>query len=111
MTEKPEKTEPPPPEKLLIDKPNDFQFHAAYLAYSTSFDRASNLEIKKQLNQSLNDLQENKIDYQTFYQNINRYRGEEGGRHDFGRSLIRTQKKKEWRRKTQKHERIERHRR
>jgi hypothetical protein len=98
-------------EKLLIDNPSDFQFHAAYLTYSDTYDKTANPENKKQLNQNIRGLQQNQIDYSTFYRNISQYRTEEGSQHTYGRTLIKTQKKREWRRKTQKHERIERHRR
>jgi hypothetical protein len=37
------------PEKLLIDSPSDFQFHAAYLTYSNTYDKTANPEAKKQL--------------------------------------------------------------
>jgi hypothetical protein len=111
MTEKPDSDESTSPEKLLIDNPSDFQFHVAYLAYSNAYDKTDDIETKKQLNQNISALQKNEIDYPTFYRNISQYRKEETSQHDYGRTLIRTQKKREWRRKTQKHERIERHRR
>jgi hypothetical protein len=95
--------------KLMIDKPSDFQFHAAYLTYSNTYDRTTNIETKKELNQNIRALQQSQIDYPTFYKNINQYRTEEGVQHDYGRAFIKTQKKREWRRKTQRHERIERH--
>jgi hypothetical protein len=110
MTEEPEKKESPQPEKLLIDNPSDFQFHAAYLTYSDLFDKASNPEIRKLLNQNITALQQKEIDAQTFYENINQYRGQDATQFRFGRTLIKGQKKREWRRKTQKHERIQRHR-
>ena len=97
------------PEKLLIDNASDFQFHAAYLTYSNIYDKATNPETKKQLNKNIRALQQNQIDYPTFYKNINQYRTEDDTQHNYGRTLIKTQKKREWRRKTQKHERIERH--
>jgi hypothetical protein len=111
MTAEPEKKESPPPEKLLIDNPSDFQFHAAYLTYSEIFDKTSSPETKKLLNQNITALQQKEMDVQTFYENINQYRGQDGGQFHYGRTLIKGQKKREWRRKTQKHERIERHRR
>lgn len=98
------------PEKLLIDNPSDFQFHAAYLTYSNTYDGATSPETKKQLNQNISALQKNEIDYTTFYRNISQYRTEDTQQYQ-GRTLIKTQKKREWRRKTQKHERIERHKR
>jgi hypothetical protein len=111
MTEESNNNESTSPEKLLIDNPSDFQFHAAYLTYSDTYDKTANPENKKQLNQNIRALQQNQIDYSTFYRNISQYRTEDGSEHTHGRTLIKTQKKREWRRKTQKHERIERHKR
>jgi hypothetical protein len=108
MTEESDNNEPTPLEKLLIDKPSDFQFHAAYVTYSDTYDKTTNPETKKQLNQNIRALQQNQIDYPTFYKNISQYRTEDGSQHNYGRTLIKTQKKREWRRKMQKHERIER---
>jgi hypothetical protein len=109
MTEGSEVKGPVSPEKLLIDNLSNFQFHAAYLTYSDVFDRVADFEARKQLNQSITDLQQSAIDYQTFYERINRFRGEDFGQRSSSRAFIKTQKKKDWRRKTQKHERIERH--
>lgn len=118
MTEKPESAEPTPaaapapapPEKLLIDNPSDFQFHAAYIAYSNTFDRVANAEARKRLNESILALQQGQIDFSAFYRNINQYRGEDNPR-DYGRTFITGQKKRDWRREAQKQERIKRHRR
>jgi len=110
MIEEPGAKESASPEKLLIDNTSDFQFHAAYLTYSTTYDKATSAETKKQLNTNISALQKNEIDYQTFYRNISQYRTEDTQQYH-GRTLIKTQKKREWRRKTQKHERIERHKR
>jgi hypothetical protein len=109
MTEKSEDKESAQPEKLLIDNPSSFQFHAAYLTYSAIYDKATDPETKKQLNQNIVALSQNQIDYATFYAKIDQFRGEDVAQHRYGRAFIKTQKKREWRRKTQKHERIERH--
>ncbi len=110
MVEEPEKKEPlPPPEKLTLDDPSNFQFHAAYLTYSELFDKTTSPETKRQLNESITALKNSGGDYLTFYDSINRFRGEDVAQHGFGRAFIKTQKKREWRRKTQKHERIARH--
>jgi hypothetical protein len=110
MVEESGAKESAPPEKLLIDNVSDFQFHAAYLTYSNTYDRATSRETRKLLNQNISALQKNEIDFPTFYRNISQYRTEDTQQYQ-GRTLIRTQKKREWRRKTQKHERIERHKR
>ena len=110
MTEQP--NEPAPnttqTEKLLIDNPSNFQFHAAYLVYDETFDHASE-EAKKDLNQNLEDLKEGKIDCSTFYMNISRYRKIEQMPRQGGRLTVTTQRKKDWRMKTQRQERIRRH--
>jgi len=109
MTDESDSNESTSQEKLLIDNPSDFQFHAAYLTYSNIYDKTINPETKKELSQNIRALQQNQIDYPTFYRNIDQYRTEEGSQHGYSRAFIKTQKKREWRRKMQKHERIERH--
>ncbi|UCH31981.1 MAG: hypothetical protein JSV05_00885 [Candidatus Bathyarchaeota archaeon] len=110
MTTEPENDESKPPEKLLIDDVSDFKFHAAYLAYSDAYDKTANLETKKQLNQHIVALKQEQIDSSTFYRNISQYReGRQNSRYD--RAQIRTQKKREWRRKAQKQERNKRYKR
>ena len=110
MAQEPERqaNEPAAVTKLMIDRPTDFQFHAAYLTYSNTYDKTTNLETKKQLNQNILALQQNQIDYSTFYKSISKYRTE-GSQHNYGRTRLKTQRKRDWRRKTQRHERIERH--
>jgi hypothetical protein len=109
MVEESEKTESPQPEKLLIDKPSDFQFHAAYLTYSDIYDKATSNETKEKLNQNILALQQNQMDYSSFYRNIGQYREENVSQHRYPRTAIKTQRKQEWRRKEQKRERIKRH--
>ena len=97
----------PPIEKLLVDDPNHFQFHAAYLVYSDAYDAVTDAQAKKDLNQNLEDLKANKIDYETFYLNISHYRKLDMPRQE--RFSMQTQRKKDWRKKTQRQERIKRH--
>jgi hypothetical protein len=94
-------------EKLLIDDPNHFQFHAAYLVYSETFDKVTEAEAKKELNQNIEDLKSNKIDYETFYVNTSHHRKLTMPRQE--RFSLTTQRKKDWRKKTQRQERIKRH--
>ena len=96
-----------PTEKLLIDDPSHFQFHAAYVVYSDTFDAAADAQAKRELNQNLEDLKANKIDYETFYVNISHYRKLDMPRQE--RFSMQTQRKKDWRKKTQRQERIKRH--
>jgi len=94
--------------KILIDNPSNFRFHAAYLAYSDAYDKATDPEVKKYLNQNIIDLQQNKIDYQTFYRNISQYRQIDSSQYQY-RSNIRTQSKSEWRDQMRRIEREKRH--
>jgi hypothetical protein len=94
-------------EKLLIDDPNHFQFHAAYIVYSETFDKVTEAEAKKELNQNIEDLKSNKIDYETFYVNTSHHRKLTMPRQE--RFSLTTQRKKDWRKKTQRQERIKRH--
>jgi len=108
MTEQPnEQNTPPQIEKLLIDDFSNFQFHAAYLVYEEAFDKASDVEAKEVLNQNIQDLKENKISAETFYGNVSRYRKLDAPRQE--RFSMQTQRKKDWRKKTQRQERIKRH--
>ena len=97
------------PEKLLIDNPSDFRFHAAYVAYSDIYDKITSSEIRRQLNQNIMALQQNKIDYSTFYKNINQYRTGEVFQQRYGVTFVKTQRKREWRSEMQKRERNKRH--
>ncbi len=102
MSEEPENNKSTPPEKLLIDNSSDFQFHAAYLAYSDTYDKATNPETKEQLNQNITSLQQDQIDYPTFYKNMTQYRAEVSPQHAHRRTRIQGQRKREWRRKAKK---------
>lgn len=110
MTEQPNdsNTNQPQVEKLLIDNPANFQFHAAYMVYSEAFDHA-NEEAKKELNQNLQDVYSSKINYESFYANISRFRKLDSMPRQGGRLTVTTQRKKDWRMKTQRQERIKRH--
>ncbi len=108
MTEQPQGNPPPTSEKLLIDDTSNFQFHAAYLVYSDLFDVVKTTEARIELNQNIEDLKQGKIDAETFYRNVARYRGGvPERRHD--RLSVQTQRKRDWRMKSQKQDRIRRH--
>jgi len=108
MTEQPnEQNNPPNIEKLLIDDFSSFQFHAAYLVYEEAFDKATDVEAKEELNRNIEDLKENKISTETFYGNVSRYRKLDVPRQE--RFSMQTQRKKDWRKKTQRQDRIKRH--
>jgi len=102
-----------PVAKLLIDNSSDFKFHAAYLTYSQAWDKASSPEVKMKLNEIITALSKNEIDYQSFYEQISRYRAEFNPEHysGGGRTFIETQKKKDWRRMQERNARNARHKR
>jgi len=97
-----------PERKIVLDNPSNFQLQAAYLAYSEAYDKTTDPEVRKFLNQNINDLQQNKIDYQTFYKNINRYRQIDNSQCQ-SRSSIKSLSKSEWRNQMRKIEREKRH--
>jgi hypothetical protein len=108
MTEEPNKNETPLPEKLLIDEPTNFQFHAAYVVYSELFDNATQAEAKADLNRNIEALKENKIYPETFYRNIAHHRKMSPDQYH-ERFSLQTQRKKDWRKKSQRQDRIKRH--
>jgi len=109
MTEESENNGSPVPEKLSLDSSSDFQFKAAYIVYSDLFDKATDVETRRQLNEGMNSLRQKLIDYATFYERISQYRLENVPRYRYERTSIRTQRKQEWRKRTEKQERMKRH--
>jgi hypothetical protein len=108
MTEEPNKQEQPAPEKLLIDEPSNFQFHAAFLVYSDLFDQATSIEVKKELNGYIEALKQNQIDLETFYRNVAHHRKMTAPPRQ-ERFALQTQRKKDWRIKEQRQDRFRRH--
>jgi len=106
MTEQPNQNQPVP-EKLQIDDSSNFQFHAAYTVYSETYDNTNDAQTKTELNQFILDLKECKISYDTFYRDISPYRKIDVPRPE--RFSMQTQRKKDWRMKEQRQERIRRH--
>jgi len=117
MTQEPNTEDKPetstPVSKLLIDRPSDFRFHAAYLTYSSSWDKTASQEVRKKLNEILETLSKNEMDYDEFYQEINRYRAEFNPEHFIGdrrsKTYIETQRKSEWRKREERDRRNKRH--
>jgi hypothetical protein len=109
MTEEPIKQEPTPPTKLLLDdNPSNFQFHAAYLVYAELFDGITDDNAKKELNNNIEALKNNQIDPETFYANIAHYRNL-GPTPRQSAYSVQTQRKRDWRVKEQRQDRIRRH--
>jgi len=93
--------------KLLIDKPSDFLFHAAYMAYSKTWDENASEEARTKLNRIMLSFSDSGSSF--FYSQLNEFRVDVNP--DFhGRSMIRSQKKRAWRKEEQKKARMSRHR-
>ena len=99
--------------KLLIDRPVDFRFHAAYLVYSQAWDKTTSQEVKTKLNDFMTALSKDEIDYEQFYGQVSPYRADFNPEHYSGgrkKTYIETQSKKDWRRKEMKSMRNSRYR-
>ena len=94
--------------KLDIDDLSDFRFHAAYLAYSKAWIENLDEEARLELNKIMMSLTENKGNYSTFYREINKHRQNMSNEYS-GRSRIKGQKKRAWRKSEAKRSRISRH--
>jgi hypothetical protein len=111
QTEEPEK-EPTQIEevtKLLIDKPSDFKFHAAYLAYSKTWDKIASPNTRTELNDMLLSLSKEEMDYSSFYRALDDYRRRGSKHYEFSRERIETQRKRDWRKKQTRSQRNQRH--
>lgn len=108
MTEETGKPEQPPIEKLQLDDPMNFPFHAAYLVYSDLFDQAGSQEAKRELNNNIDALKQGQIDCETFYRNIAHHRKMSPMPRQ-ERFSLQTQRKRDWRQKEQRSDRIRRH--
>lgn len=95
--------------KLLIDRPSDFKFHAAYLAYSETWDRATSQKAKKELNEIMLSLSKEETTYSGFYRRLDDYRRPGSRHYAYRRKRIETQRKKQWRKRRARHMRNERH--
>jgi len=112
MTEesKPQSNEDEEVTKLMIDRPSDFRFHAAYLAYSETWDKITLQETKTELNDIMSLLSKEEISYSSFYKRLDEYR--RGGSKHFAypRKRIETQRKRDWRKRQNKDMRNSRYR-
>jgi len=95
--------------KLLVDKPSDFKFHAAYLAYSETWDKIDSADIRTELNNLIEALSKEEIVYSSFYKTLDEYRRHGSRHYEFSRQRIETQRKRDWRQKRNKQERNSRH--
>ena len=95
--------------KLLIDNPSDFKFHAAYLAYSKTWDKISSPDTRTELNSILTSLSKEEMSYSSFYKTLDESRRRGSRHYEFSRQRIETQRKRDWRKKRNKQERNSRY--
>ena len=95
--------------KLLIDKPSDFKFHAAYLAYSKTWDKINSPRTRNELNDILKSLCKEEMSYSSFYRTLDDYRRQGSKHYEFSRDRIETQRKRDWRQKQTRSQRNQRH--
>jgi hypothetical protein len=96
--------------KLVIDRPSDFRFHAAYLAYSETWDKINSQETKTELNEIMSSLYKEEISYPSFYTRLDEYRRQGSKHYAFPRQRIESQRKRDWRKRQTKNMRNSRHR-
>jgi len=94
--------------KLTIDRPSDFRFHVAYLAYSETWDKTTSQEDRTKLNEIMLSLSNKEIVYSNFYKQLGQYRRH---RPKYYRKRIETQRKRDWRKRQARDMRNARHRR
>ncbi len=97
--------------KLIIDRQSDFRFHAAYLAYSKTWDKTASQEVKNKLNEIISSLSKEEIRYSSFYKELDQFRRQGAKHYAYPRKRIETQRKKEWRKRRARDARNARHRR
>ena len=96
-------------DKLEVDRPLDFKYHAAFMAYSRTWDENPSEESRSKLNDIMRSLSGDDSSYSNFYASLSQFRRDSDP--DFsGRERIKTQSKREWRRSEAKAARISRYR-
>jgi len=95
-------------EKLNIDDPTNFSFHAAFMTYSKAWAENSDKTARLELNKIMTSLAENELSYSSFYREIGQYRKDEAPHHA-RRARFKAKKKRDWRRSQAKRIRISRH--
>jgi hypothetical protein len=95
--------------KLMIDRPTDFKFHVAYLAYSETWDKTTSEEERTKLNEITASLSDGKMSYSDFYKKLDELRRPGSRHYAFSRERIGKQRKRDWRKRQAKDMRNARH--
>ncbi len=93
----------------MIDRPSDFKFHVAFMAYSKTWDNTSSNEEKMRLNEITSALSDGAISYSDFYKGLDQIRRPGSKHYAYSRERIETQRKRAWRTRQSKDMRNARH--
>ncbi len=94
-------------QKLKEEKPLDFRFHAAFMAYSKAWDDNSSQEARTKLNELVSSLKDDDASYEMFYAGLGQFRKD---RTEYqSRARFKGQRKMEWRKSEAKSARNARH--
>ena len=99
------------PQKLEIDRPQDFKFHVAYGVYSRAWDDNQSGAARLRLNELISSLSKDDSEdsYHVFYSGIQEYRRDSMSFRS-GRTRIQTQRKRDWQQRDSRDRRDRRHR-
>jgi hypothetical protein len=100
-----------PPQKLEIDRPQDFKFHVAYGVYARAWEDNQSDVARLRLNELISSLSKDDSEdsYYTYYSGIQEYRRDSMSFRS-GRTRIQTQRKRDWQQRDSRDRRDRRHR-
>jgi hypothetical protein len=99
------------PQKLEIDRPQDFKFHVAYGVYARAWADNQSDAARHRLNELISSLSKDDSEdsYYAFYSGIQEYRRDSMSFRS-GRMRIQTQRKRDWQQRDSRDRRDRRHR-
>jgi hypothetical protein len=104
-------TEKKVPQKLEIDRPQDFKFHVAYGVYARAWEDNQSDAARARLNELISSLSKDDSEdsYYAFYSGIQEYRRDSMSFRS-GRTRIQTSRKRDWQQRDSRDRRDRRHR-
>ncbi|MGA2238970.1 MAG: hypothetical protein ABSG74_07150 [Candidatus Bathyarchaeia archaeon] len=104
-------TENKVPQKLEIDRPQDFKFHVAYAVYARGWEDNQSDAARTRLNELISSLSKDDSEdsYYAFYSGIQEYRRDSMSFRS-GRTRIQTSRKRDWQQRDSRDRRDQRHR-
>ena len=103
-------TENKVPQKLEIDRPQDFKFHVAYAVYARAWEDNQSDAARARLNELISSLSKDDSEdsYYAFYSGIQEYRRDSMSFRS-GRTRIQTSRKRDWQQRDSRDRRDRRH--